>query len=447
MKPYQKVISEMLAMLLISAGVGFYFFPSDPFFLYTQYQPYWLWILLISIRYGAPYGLLASLSCAAMYMGGLHYMGYDMMRVLHLEMQLALPPVIYIILGTTLDGMVQHYKGKIDNQSQLLEEAYDRINELGETRLELDKSYRVLEGRLAAHLQSLETFSKSLEQLNGETVEDVFDALIDIVKKHVGAKRCGIWALDPDGSYVAYRREEYGLNETLPKLGAEVMRTRRTMTIRDMIFANRSSRRGDGLIAAPLFAGSSHIVAVIVIQEMDFSNLQYSAVNQFDTFVHWASKALQHVDGGAVRRQNAEIIAPLPVDEFICYARAGLEDAPKDSLSTLFTVTVPPVSGDPSSTELLQRTIYQILCYNVHRGDAIGLDASTGSIYISMATCNEAEALAFIERAQLYVSQFEFCDPGSGAPLKLLWSHSTAASVQGLQTIDGLEEKAGEHVS
>ncbi len=414
---------ELLVMFSLLLIVGGIFRPDDPFFMGAILNPYWVVVILIALRYGSPLGIIAGVMCAGLYLLGLRLQGIELSRLLHLDFYHAVYPFAFVVVGSFIGEVIQQHNRR---QRLLIEKTTVLECQLEDSeakRREMDKAYRAIERSMAGQTQTLTDFSESLKRLNTLDIHEIYTALVSILNQQLGFSTCEIWEQNKKGEYILLE----GDRETrpLPKLGEDVLRARKTMTIRDLLFADREYeyKAQDGLIAGPLFNSEVNLSAVVVVSDAAFSTLTFSAAEKFEIFLYWASRSLQLVAADDIKASSTTRYSDMTMmsrESFLQFCNVELRMINKAQQSALIYCSL---AGDieKEQQEMLNTILGRVLRYQTHLHDAITWNAISRSYVLFLPATSLNAASLLVERMSYYLDLFELKPYQTDELLRLEW--------------------------
>jgi len=435
---------ELMVMFSLLMMVGDIIRPADPFFMKVALNPYWGIVLLIALRYGSPLGIVAGMLCAGVYLLGLSLQGIQLSRLLHLDIQYTVYPFAYVLAGGFIGEVIQQHRRRENHLSENATAFQKSLADSEAKRREMDKAYRAIERNMAGQTQTLTDFSESLKKLDTRDSKEIYTALIHILKTQLGFSSCTIWEQTKQGEYLAVHGDIKDSLPSLPRLGQEVLRSRKTMTIRDLLFADRDYEHSveDGLIAGPLFNSEVNLFAVVVISDVSFSNLTFSAAAKFETFLYWASRSLKQAAADTIKSSSTtrySDVTMMSYQSFLQFCNVELRMISKDVSSALVFCSI---CGDipKEQQDHLNTVLGRVLRYQTHLHDAISWDAVTGAYIIFLPATTADAATLVIQRMSYYINLFNLQPYGTEESLQLEWEVVECCDENNLMSL--LEEQA-----
>jgi len=291
-------IGETILLIGVMAVLNLAFMPAQPGFMGIEPNPFWVPVLLMVVRYGFRASLLAGALAAATYMTLLtirvreNVLGFrDLMTWTY-----AKSAVLFILVGTALGILVERHRARIRRLTQE-NELLARDNQLlkrGEE--ELRDVNEELANRVVGATDTLPMLYKYAKKLNDLDMNQIFTALTELVVEVIKATRCAVYEVDGRRlvrhSLNGQRSGERTELRLEPEVIEEIVGKRKLITLHDLLA--RNIRRKDVFLCGPLSAGlSGKVLAVLVVEELEFLRYNPATVRLFNVIVDWAAASLE----------------------------------------------------------------------------------------------------------------------------------------------------------
>jgi GGDEF domain-containing protein len=269
----------ILAFALVIGAINYLFFPSNPGFLAGFFNPYTAVSLFIAVYYGKYYGFL-SLGSSALAVGLGLLMGAPPVSAVSLA-RLAALPLAGSLVGVYVLGMVRDSLTRRDSRARSLLVSLSREKGLLKRQVRaLEAANRELEERLSRQRDSVTSLYSQMQMLNSLNLSKAFLAILEIVRRFVGATRCSIWEHRPESRTLALASrlgwpEGAETTTTLAddsSIEGWVVRNNTMFSVR-MLLQNEALARldtGRTILTLPISAGR-RIWGVLTIEEMPFA--------------------------------------------------------------------------------------------------------------------------------------------------------------------------------
>lgn len=284
------------------------FFHDRPGFVGVEPHPFWMGIILFSIRYGINVGFFTGLTSSVVYMASIWSSEVD--RYLFEDMSFFVLPGLFIILGAMI-GMGAGKRQKLINY--LKQEQSDFTREIKKNRDDikaLGQINQVLEKRIVTKMSTLVTLYEGARRMELMQMETLAKAILDFVAKTLDVEEAALYLRAPGGWKLAesYHWKEFKkhpveikFNEGLTGFAGAKSKV---VSIRDFVGSNADAQSipkllGDSFLSGPVLRGpKGEVWGVISIQAISFFQLNSSTTNLFTFLLDWASrsvgKALQY---------------------------------------------------------------------------------------------------------------------------------------------------------
>ena len=281
--------AEILAFSLAVAVVNWWFFPENVGFLAGFFNPYTTLCLFIAVYYGKYYGFL-SLGASALAVS----LGIPVARGLLSGAGPAIPAAHWAALGERAPlplaialveayilGMMRSSLTKRDRGARARLTSISRDKGLLRRQVRaLESANRELEERVSRQENSITSLYSQVEVLHSLNLSKAFQAILEMVRRFVGATRCSIWEHRPESGSLALAaaigwREVETARATLPdesSIEGWVVRNNMMFSVK-MVRDNKALAKmdtGRNIMTLPIPAGR-RIWGVLNIEEMPFA--------------------------------------------------------------------------------------------------------------------------------------------------------------------------------
>ncbi len=226
---------ELLALLGVLFAVGYLIHGDDWFWGKASPSPYWIIIILISLRYGNPPGVISGVACAAFQIMAFCNFSFSVLREnIFLEPAVLLTPGIFIAAGLFIGEAVHSAVKRGDFLAGKLEKCRERVDNLERDRNEIEKSYRQIEGKVAGESNTLYHLLSSLN-LYGECEQSELPAIIStLCQRFIHARDCDYWMKNKAEEWVCIYPQAADQHK-MPKIGEIALAEKRVVTSRDYV--------------------------------------------------------------------------------------------------------------------------------------------------------------------------------------------------------------------
>jgi len=276
--------------------------PGNPFLVGLAFHPYHIIVLLMAARYGTSMALTASSLLIGVYeLGGLAVAAERTLPSLLQE------PHSVFAAGAILIAVVagNHYDRlqiKILKIEKARKELDGQVLVLRQNNQVLESANRDLRGRILEETTTFQTMYEMAEKLSTLEPQYLYPAVLDILVQHLGVKRCSFYVLEDRMLRLVAEKgwdsvpEEERLLPLDRGVFAQVLREKKPVTIKDLLFKNERTQ-GEKIMAAPVSVeGTGEIGGIIAVEAMPFDKFNSQTVRAFGLVAEWASKAMANVE-------------------------------------------------------------------------------------------------------------------------------------------------------
>lgn len=300
MKRHRRWLYELPALCFFLYVLERAFFGETPAFQGIEPHPYWLPVLLFSLRYGLAAGASSGAAAALLYLGGVWLRG-DRWRFEDADFYRL--PFLFLAVGCAAGSAVDRLLG-------LLRERADAIAGLREKNRSLLKEVwlqkqaaRAVEQQVVSQMSSLATLYAGARNLGSLDREALMDGIVDFFAQALKAERCALhlkqgerWVLRAQRGWsedFAGPKEVGALEGLIGKAGGED----RAVSLRDwggdLDKAWEGRAEADAVLAGPLRRGPGQVIGVFSVQDMPFLRFNSASMNLLSLLLDWAQEAIE----------------------------------------------------------------------------------------------------------------------------------------------------------
>jgi len=303
-----KIIGE-LALFSLIIGIINIFFPDNPGFLKSAFNPYVLLSFIVAAYYGKYYGFLSILSSATIVS-----LVYPVIMRLFLEGKSlsdfwmtvdneSIIPISTSLIGIYIFGLIRdaHVSRAERDRSRLKAIAVDK----GVLKKEV-RALRIvnaeLERRVEGQEDSITTIYTRMQELQSLNLQRALELILETVQYFTAASKCSIWKHLPEEKRLEVVEtigwdEGMKVSTTLPDtdtIEGWVVRNNTIFSAKMLLqYENlRDMDKGRNLFTAPLFAGRK-IWGIVNIEEMPFEKYNLYTERMLQLIISLSSTALE----------------------------------------------------------------------------------------------------------------------------------------------------------
>ncbi|MBE3133576.1 MAG: GAF domain-containing protein [Acidobacteria bacterium] len=315
-------VGEILAFSLVLGAVN-YFFPANPGFLEGFFNPYLVLPLFVAVYHGKYYAFLSLVLSAVVVAVGLPAAAGLITRgTMKLPFglwqrlwEIAPLPVAAALVEVYLLGLVRDSLVRRDAAGRGKLAAFSRDKGLLKRQVRaLQSANRELEERISRQEDSITSLYSQVQVLNSLNLSKALQAMLEMVRRFIGATRCSIWEHRPEArrlELVARLGEEpadgqLGAIAMDGSIEGWVVRNNSMFSVK-MVLENQQLAKldtGRAIIALPIAAGR-RIWGVLSVEEMPFAKYNLYAERLLLLIMTLAGPALERaIEYEAVVRQE-----------------------------------------------------------------------------------------------------------------------------------------------
>lgn len=284
----KSLVFELVVLSAVLAALNYLLFKG--MFMWNP-SPLWIIVLLVSMRYGSPAGIIGGSVAAALYLWDLTQSGYTFQELMHLNPGKLLMLVLFIGVGMYLGETRERLGKQAEHFRDLVADLNRQLDANEIKRLNLERGRVELEKRIAGQTDTLLAVYENLNRLNNARSEkDLWSILSEIVQGEMRAEACGIWRMSPP-ELIAVTG---ALPEVVPPLAALAVRKRGVVSVADWS-ENRDDSESPGAEMAGLLVDDPESPVVLAVSGMGFGNLNRASVIFFNLIVERAGIVLQEL--------------------------------------------------------------------------------------------------------------------------------------------------------
>ncbi|GEM_PF-5008367 len=286
-----QVYSEALFMLASLQLVAFFTMPEDMFFTQMPLSPYWLIILLISFRYGEPYGQLISLICAGLTLWGYYQIDNNVSDMLYLHTNKMIIPVSMIMLGHYCSEALNSRDCKTTFFKTNLQKTKEELEINRKNYLQLEEKYRFLESNIAGREGNLFRMHGPIKRLNSvRNKEELITCLKDSLSEILHAEDISIYE-HHNGDWLQNNKL---IEET--NIPALLRKSMQTKSILSCTTKHNPNIPNDAILAGVVYNRKEKLIMGITVGMIPFKNMASLSVDVFETILHWVGMSLDRIE-------------------------------------------------------------------------------------------------------------------------------------------------------
>ncbi len=293
---------EILLGYAIIVSINLFWFRDNPGFQGLKYHPFWIVILLISVRYGFREGLAAGAGGAIIMLFLVKISNpelaiSDLAGYEYLE-----TPLIFIIAGVFLGELRQSQIRRFTKLNSDHEKLQTTQSNLLENFGALNEAKKELDTRIIGQEQTVSTLYEAAQDLKSLKEADIYPATLDILSKFTGAQQCSVYMLLNDklklaGNFGwpdnANRPDEAGLD--MGMMG-KAFTTGNTVSVNYMLKMENLNKFADldMVISAPVTDNKEQVLGVLNIEKLPFIKFNPQTIRMTSLIADWCGSAIEN---------------------------------------------------------------------------------------------------------------------------------------------------------
>ncbi len=237
-------------------------------------HPYWIGILVFALMYGLTSGIITGIVAASLLIGfspvdfGPNPLSWG---------EITLLPLFFVFFGALIGIISRFRKNRLYDLEFENHNLNNQIKDLNQVTGRLTRTNLNLEKKIVFRLETFQSVYEIAEKLNKLHLDQLYEAIPQLVSKYFKAQRCSFYLLEPDGnltlkSSFGWTREnehrrvydaDSELIETLSSLEESAVITMETLM----------ELKIDAFFAVALITQERKLLGMIKIESIDFLNV------------------------------------------------------------------------------------------------------------------------------------------------------------------------------
>ncbi len=299
-------LAETVVGLAIALSLSYLLRPDDPGFMTVQPHPFWIIVLLISIRYP----LVESFTCTAIIASThiLFLLGPESATYQFSTIGLFAvfsDPLLFLVVAGFVSGYSQRLLDRTLVLRRQLQERDQRIFELRDQHVAVEQALRQLEDRIASGSSSILDLFSELAATRTMNREQMKRSLLDILGRYLRAEQARYfdvehgqlrprYMLAPDGTVAEVDDPPFAPDSQRDFVLAGALDTRSPSHLG--LFtqeADLEQYQGSSLMAGPLLVKGEEPIGLVSIDRIAFLDYTPYTIRRLGTVLDWWSRILQ----------------------------------------------------------------------------------------------------------------------------------------------------------
>ena len=405
------VLLEILLFSIILVGMNLIFFPDDLGFHKLIFNPFWLLILLVVVRYGLKWGYFI-VFLAAIYT--LLTPPYDTETILARLPQIAVFFALILLFGPIQARYSRRIKGLEDSLS-ILRKDFKNLKEIYEVTDFLKESY---ERKILIQTPTMSDIYQDALSIQKMDMDKLCESILKILHKYVGAEKSSVYFLDDNTlilkAYCGYTGEDEKPPTYFPALNKPfkaVVEMKEIFSISERMV--KSQKTGNlPIFSGPLVNEKNEVIGILNVDSLDMLKFNRVSRKVFKLICGWASKALENLK---TTRQADEvsIFNPRTTNFRYSYMSKRLEEAiissniSKANYSFILIQVINWGKVREEKKEPALRFLSSVIRRCISETDIVGHFEHPNEIAVLLSQRNDNQLRVFISTLEMHLKQIE----------------------------------------
>ena len=291
-----KSLYSILETILINYLVYFFFFKrqaNQEVYLLLNPNPLLFLSLIMGLRYGIKLGTFSAFISCLFYLSVYGQINGSL-ELFFSYFKYYKYPLLFLwsgfILGAFKDNHIRQLKNANDNIEVLTREN----NNLEIDFKNVEAIQKELKNQIIKSDESIASLYEIAIKLESFEMEDVYTETIGILKKYLKVNSISLYTLDDDQQYLRLKISYGDIEEEINSIKASTCPWFFLVNKEKKVVKNPYYKEGESrpLMIAPLIRDNK-IIAVVCINNMEFSIISEYALNFFQLITDWTNRALE----------------------------------------------------------------------------------------------------------------------------------------------------------
>lgn len=291
-------VIETGLFLGIASLVNLYLFPNHYGFLNVSPHPFWLVVIMMSIRYGFREGVVCAGLTATVHglfvilpeQGEYYFMTINLFSDFR-------EPLLYLVVGGVVSGYTEHLLRRTEVVRARLRERQSELTESRARHRAAQEALQKLELRIAGQFNSMVDLFASLSETRRMRPEQIKTNLLEVLGTYLQVSDAVYCDIERNVPQVRHRFGESDRPSTPPDKDLVVEEVLQTGKVAHVGLFARSEDlaryEGSSLLAGPVISESGVVLGIVCIHKMPFLEYNPHSFKLFETILGWWGSVLE----------------------------------------------------------------------------------------------------------------------------------------------------------
>jgi polysaccharide biosynthesis protein PelD len=291
---------EIILGYAVLTAINIFWFRKNMGFIDVNPHPYWIIILPLAARYGYRSGFWAGLTGGLLELALAYvqqiYMGFSFM----FNVAMLKDPLIFVSIGALIGEIREIQKRRRADLESKYGELKESFEILKSHYTALSQAKQELDGSIISQEQTISTMYDAAQALRSLKEEDIYPAVMDMMKGYLGVEAASIFRLEDGKLYLKSAVDDaYPLRpqETDAEAGlmAKAIREGKLVTVDVLFSAGECDESGYCILAAiPIIDTSDRTLGVLNIEKLPFVKYNPMTLRMASLIADWSGAALEN---------------------------------------------------------------------------------------------------------------------------------------------------------
>jgi GAF domain-containing protein len=256
-------------------------------------HPYWIGILVFALMYGLIPGLVSGVAAAGLlvYFSPIQFGA----NPLHWG-EKSILPALFVIVGALIGVISMFHKNRTQDLEEENSKLNDQIKQLNLITGRLTRSNLNLEKKIVFRLETFQSVYEIAEKLNKLHLDQLYDAIPQLVSKYFKAQSCSFFLLETDGSLALKSEHGWSEDQQYPRVYESKSALIETLFQLDesavITMETLMDLKVDAFFAVALITPDKKPLGMIKIESIDFLNVTEDNLRFLSMLSKWFMQSI-----------------------------------------------------------------------------------------------------------------------------------------------------------